>query len=61
MNANVLEGPEEFHQRWPFTAPYARVNGWRMHYVEEGVSHLILLLHGNPTWASSTAMSSDRW
>jgi pimeloyl-ACP methyl ester carboxylesterase len=33
-----------------FTARYARINGWRMHYVDEGAGDPILLLHGNPTW-----------
>jgi len=50
MNANVLESIEEFREKWPFIARYARVNGWRMHYVDEGAGDPILLLHGNPTW-----------
>jgi pimeloyl-ACP methyl ester carboxylesterase len=47
MTASVLEG---FRDKWPFAARYARVNGRRMHYVDEGVGDPILLLHGNPTW-----------
>ena len=27
-----------------------RVNGWRMHYVDEGAGDPVVLLHGNPTW-----------
>jgi hypothetical protein len=50
MNANVLESIEGFREKWPFTARYARVNGWRMHYVDEGAGDPIMLLHGNPTW-----------
>jgi pimeloyl-ACP methyl ester carboxylesterase len=45
--------PELFtllRDRWPYTARYLRVNGWRMHYVDEGHGHPIVLLHGNPTW-----------
>jgi pimeloyl-ACP methyl ester carboxylesterase len=50
MNVSTLESLEGFHEKWPFTARYARVNGWRMHYVDEGVGDPVLLLHGNPTW-----------
>ncbi len=28
-----------------------RVNGHRMHYIDEGVGDPVLLLHGNPTWS----------
>jgi pimeloyl-ACP methyl ester carboxylesterase len=49
MNANVLESLKGFREKWPFTARYVRVNGWRMHYVDEGAGDPILLLHGNPT------------
>ena len=41
---------EGFRAKWPFAARYARVNGRRMHYVDEGAGDPILLLHGNPTW-----------
>ena len=37
-------------REWPFAPRYARVNGWRMHYVDEGDGEPIVLLHGNPTW-----------
>jgi haloalkane dehalogenase len=50
MNAIALDSIEGFGAKWPFAAHYARVNGWRMHYVDEGVGDPILLLHGNPTW-----------
>ena len=29
---------------------FARVNGWRMHYVDEGAGDPVVLLHGNPAW-----------
>ena len=45
-----LERIEGFRAKWPFAPRYARVNGWRMHYVDEGAGDPILLLHGNPTW-----------
>jgi len=50
MSANALESVKGFRDKWPFAARYARVNGWRMHYVDEGTGDPILLLHGNPTW-----------
>jgi hypothetical protein len=49
MNASVLERIKWFREKWPFAVRYARVNGWRMHYVDEGNGDPILLLHGNPT------------
>ncbi|HUB14380.1 MAG TPA: alpha/beta fold hydrolase [Acetobacteraceae bacterium] len=42
--------PDAIRRQWPFTPRYARVNGWRMHYVDEGRGDPIVLLHGNPTW-----------
>jgi haloalkane dehalogenase len=36
--------------RWPYEPHYADVNGWRMHYVDEGEGDPVVLLHGNPTW-----------
>jgi pimeloyl-ACP methyl ester carboxylesterase len=41
---------EGFRDKWPFAARYAGVNGWRMHYIDEGAGDPVLLLHGNPTW-----------
>jgi haloalkane dehalogenase len=35
---------------WPYAPRYVEQDGRRMHYVEEGVGHPILLLHGEPTW-----------
>ena len=42
---NALDSIEGFREKWPFTARYARVNGRRMHYVDEGA--------GDPISASS--------
>ena len=50
MTASALENIDGFRDKWPFAARYARVNGRRMHYVDEGAGDPILLLHGNPTW-----------
>ncbi|MGA3400373.1 MAG: alpha/beta fold hydrolase [Acetobacteraceae bacterium] len=45
-----LELPEVARKQWPFQPRFARVNGWRMHYVDEGAGDPVVLLHGNPTW-----------
>ena len=49
MITDSLERIEGFREKWSFVARYLRVNGWRMHYVDEGIGDPILLLHGNPT------------
>ena len=35
--------------RYPFRSKFVNVNGWRMHYIDEGAGDPILFLHGNPT------------
>ena len=42
--------PDIVRQQWPYQPRFARVNGWRMHYVDEGSGDPVVLLHGNPTW-----------
>lgn len=42
--------PDAVREKWPFTPRFADVNGWRMHYVDEGEGDPVVLLHGNPTW-----------
>ncbi len=42
--------PDHIRSQWPFTPRFARVNGCRMHYVDEGAGDPVVLLHGNPTW-----------
>jgi pimeloyl-ACP methyl ester carboxylesterase len=32
------------------TRKFKQVNGWRMHYVDEGTGDPVVLLHGNPAW-----------
>ena len=36
MAQELLELAPAFRRRWPFRPRFARVNGWRMHYVDEG-------------------------
>jgi drug/metabolite transporter (DMT)-like permease len=42
--------PEALSAQWPYAPRYADVNGWRMHYIDEGEGDPVVLLHGNPTW-----------
>jgi haloalkane dehalogenase len=42
--------PASIRAKWPYEARFADVNGWRMHYVDEGEGDPVVLLHGNPTW-----------
>ena len=50
MTQDIFELAPSVRAKWPFAARYARVNGWRMHYVDKGDGDPVLLLHGNPTW-----------
>jgi pimeloyl-ACP methyl ester carboxylesterase len=52
MEGRMEEGPLPIgiREQWPWPPHYARVNGWRMHYVDEGRGDPVVLLHGNPTW-----------
>ena len=36
--------------QWPYSPRFANVNGWCMHYIDEGEGDPVVLLHGNPTW-----------
>jgi haloalkane dehalogenase len=42
--------PDPIREQWPYQPRFARINGWRMHYVDEGVGDPVVMLHGNPTW-----------
>ena len=52
--------PDVVRRQWPFQPRSARVNGWRMHYVDEGDGDPVVLLHGNPPGASCTETSWRR-
>jgi pimeloyl-ACP methyl ester carboxylesterase len=42
--------PPPIAAKWPHAPRFARVNSWRMHYIDEGHGDPVVLLHGNPTW-----------
>lgn len=41
---------ETFNNTFPFEPHFETINGFRMHYVDEGEGEPILCLHGMPTW-----------
>jgi len=50
-SAPAIALPPEIRKHFPFASRFMRVNGYRMHYVDEGAGEPVLLLHGNPTWS----------
>ena len=41
---------ETFDGTFPFAPHYADINGFEMHFVDEGRGEPIVLVHGDPTW-----------
>lgn len=41
---------ETFDGTWPFAPHFQAVQGFQMHYVDEGDGEPVVLLHGEPTW-----------
>lgn len=50
MTQDALKLSDDIRSQWPYAPHFANVNGWRMHYVDEGKGDPVVLLHGNPTW-----------
>ena len=42
---------ETFKDTFPYKAHYQEINGFQMHYVDEGNGEPIVMFHGMPTWA----------
>ena len=50
----VLRTPDERFANlpdFPFEPHYVKINGMRVHYLDEGQGGIILCLHGEPTWS----------
>lgn len=43
--------PEWLEAEYAFNRRMATVDGWKMHFVDEGEGRPVLLVHGNPTWS----------
>jgi haloalkane dehalogenase len=41
---------ETFGNTFPYKAHYQEINGFQMHYVDEGKGEPIVMFHGMPTW-----------
>ena len=52
MARTIAELPDHVNAQYPYRSKFITVNGWRMHYVDEGPPGAapVLLLHGNPAW-----------
>lgn len=52
MYRTIADLPPSISTRYPYPSRFVSVNGWRMHYIDEGPRDAppVLLLHGNPTW-----------
>ena len=48
----IADLPEAIRADYPYSSKFVSVNGWRMHYIDEGPRDAppVLLLHGNPSW-----------
>jgi len=46
----MIPAGETFDGTFPFKPNFFEVNGFRMHYVDEGEGDPIICLHGEPTW-----------
>ena len=43
--------PDSLRAIYPFRNNYFEINNHRLHYLDEGVGEVVLMLHGNPTWS----------
>ncbi len=50
LNCRTPEGQTP-SPAYPFQDKYVTIDGYRIHYVEEGHGKPILFVHGNPTWS----------
>jgi len=41
----------DWHPLYPFESHYFDLGSARLHYVDEGSGHAVLMVHGNPTWS----------
>lgn len=39
------------YENYDFESRYQVVDGYRLHYVDEGRGEILLMVHGNPTWS----------
>lgn len=42
---------ESWKKHYPFEGKFLNINGNKLHYIDEGEGHPVIMLHGNPTWS----------
>jgi haloalkane dehalogenase len=42
---------DDWRALYPFDSHLVRLDGVRMHFLDEGEGHPLLMIHGNPTWS----------
>jgi haloalkane dehalogenase len=47
----VAQIEPSLQELFPFRPRFVRLNGFDLHYVDEGRGEVIVMLHGNPTWS----------
>jgi haloalkane dehalogenase len=50
MNREYMKN-ETFDGTYPFKPHFEKINGFNMHYADEGTGEPIVCLHGEPTWS----------
>ena len=40
-----------FKHLYPFESNFLSINGFRYHYIDQGVGEPLVMIHGNPTWS----------
>jgi haloalkane dehalogenase len=41
----------KFRHLYPFESQYININGFKYHYIDQGIGDPIIMIHGNPTWS----------
>ena len=49
--AEHIRSIDSFRDLYPFVSHFARLGGFRYHYVDEGAGDPVVMVHGNPTWS----------
>ena len=42
---------QAWKKHYPFEGKFIDINGNKLHYLDEGQGHPVIMLHGNPTWS----------
>jgi haloalkane dehalogenase len=46
-----MTSPDAWKSQYPFASHFMQVDGFKLHYVDEGKGEPLLFVHGNPTWS----------